>query len=115
MPFIAEHRRSIFVDRTLPLGLHPRRGCLPLVALLTTLGSALAFGADSGLLSVKSVSASADDGNVPVNVLDGSFATRWSALGDGQWLRCDLGSVQTIGAVSIAWYQGDQRRSSYDI
>ncbi len=33
------------------------------------------------------VSASADDGNVPANVLDNDLNTRWSASGDGQWVQ----------------------------
>jgi hypothetical protein len=35
---------------------------------------------------VASVSASADDGNVPANTLDDNLGTRWSAKGDGQWI-----------------------------
>ena len=37
------------------------------------------------------VTASAHDGNVPANIVDGSLATRWSANGDGQWIQYDLG------------------------
>src|SRR5437899_452355 len=66
-------------------------------------------------LPVAGVSASADDGNVPANTLDGSLATRWSASGDGQWIRYDLGSSKTVGSLKIAWYQGDQRTSSFDV
>jgi hypothetical protein len=70
--------------------------------------------ADSRLPTV-SVSASADDGNVPSNTLDGSLVTRWSAAGDGQWVRYDLGSPTNIGSVKIAWYKGDQRKARFDI
>jgi hypothetical protein len=66
-------------------------------------------------LSVASVTASANDGNVPANTLDGSLATRWSADGDGQWVRFDLGSRLAITSVRIAWYQGDQRTSRFDV
>jgi hypothetical protein len=54
-------------------------------------------------LSVASVTASADDGNVPANAVDDSLSTRWSAQGDGQWIRFDLGSQATTKSVRIAW------------
>src|SRR5262249_40599517 len=57
-----------------------------------------AFDTNAAPLPVASVTASADDGNVPANVLDGSLATRWSAQGDGQWIRFDLGTTRNIGA-----------------
>ena len=66
-------------------------------------------------LPVASVTASANDGNVPENTLDGSLSTRWSASGDGQWIRYDLGASATVGSVKIAWYQGSQRSSSFEI
>jgi len=47
------------------------------------------------------------------NALDGSIATRWSAQGDGQWIRFDLGTNQTIGSVSIAWYQADPEHGGW--
>jgi hypothetical protein len=72
-------------------------------------------GATADRLAVISASASADDGNVPANTLDGSLLTRWSASGDGQWILFDLGSNRTIGSVKIAWYQGDARSSRFDI
>src|SRR6266511_3032166 len=66
-------------------------------------------------LPVVSVTASADDGNVPANTLDGSLATRWSAQGDGQWILFNLGSRLTIASAKIAWYQGNQRTSRFDV
>ena len=59
--------------------------------------------------------ASADDGNVPQNTLDGDLGTRWSAHGDGQWIRYDLGGPATINRVDIAWYMGDTRVAYFDI
>jgi hypothetical protein len=59
--------------------------------------------------------ASADDGNVPENTLDGDLETRWSALGDGQWIQFDLGMPQTVTSVGIAFYNGNQRVSHFDI
>jgi hypothetical protein len=61
------------------------------------------------------VIASADDGNVPANTVDGSLATRWSASGDGQWIRYDLGSTKTVSLVKIAFYNGDVRTSTFDV
>jgi hypothetical protein len=61
------------------------------------------------------VKASADDGNIPENTLDGDLGTRWSADGQGQWIRYDLGSVQNIEEVRIAFYIGNQRTSTFDI
>ncbi|HLP25400.1 MAG TPA: discoidin domain-containing protein, partial [Acidobacteriota bacterium] len=61
------------------------------------------------------VSASADDGNVPANTVDGSLATRWSAQGDGQWIRYDLGSVKTPAWIRIAFLNGDTRTSTFDV
>jgi hypothetical protein len=66
-------------------------------------------------LSVASVSASSDDGNVPANTLDGNLSTRWSAEGDGQWVRYDLGSIVTVDQVQIAFYLGDQRTQAFDV
>ncbi|MGN6419451.1 MAG: cellulase family glycosylhydrolase [Pseudobacter sp.] len=61
------------------------------------------------------VSASADDGNVPANVLDNNLATRWSASGDGQWIQFCLGSTNTVTGVQIAFYNGNVRTSSFDV
>ncbi|MFF5106628.1 chondroitinase-B domain-containing protein [Streptomyces sp. NPDC000134] len=66
-------------------------------------------------LEVKSVTASADDGNVPANTIDNNLSTRWSAEGDGVSIRYDLGSVRTVGSVSVAWHQGDRRKSTFDV
>ncbi len=61
------------------------------------------------------VSASADDGNVPANVMDNNPATRWSASGNPQWIQFCLSSVQTVSGVQIAFYSGDVRISYFDI
>src|SRR5213596_701178 len=66
-------------------------------------------------LPVASVVASGDDGNIPQNTLDNNLATRWSASGDGQWIRYDLGAVVAVGPVSIAWYQGTAWASAFEI
>jgi beta-glucanase (GH16 family) len=61
------------------------------------------------------VSASGSDSNVPAGAVDNNLATRWSASGDGQWLRLDLGSVRAVGSVRVAAYQGNQRRNRFDV
>jgi unsaturated chondroitin disaccharide hydrolase len=73
----------------------------------------LAAAGDS--LPVAGVSASADDGNVPANAVDGNLATRWSAQGDGQWLRLDLGSPQAVTKVTVAPYRGNERATRFDL
>jgi len=66
-------------------------------------------------LAVTDVVASADDGNVAENTLDGNLATRWSAQGDGQHITYELEMCDTVSAVQIAWYQGNTRTSTFDI
>ncbi|MGN6419452.1 MAG: discoidin domain-containing protein, partial [Pseudobacter sp.] len=62
------------------------------------------------------VSASADDGNIPANVLDNNLATRWSASGDGQWIQFCLGAGPVpVTGVQIAFYNGNVRASRFDI
>src|SRR5262249_52754744 len=62
-----------------------------------------------------SVTASADDGHVPANTVDGSLSTRWSAQGDGQWIRYDLGTTRLVALLKIAWFQGSARQAVFDI
>lgn len=64
-------------------------------------------------LPAASVTASGNDGNVPQNVLDGNLGTRWSSLGVGQFITLDLGSSMSVCGLSVAWYEGDQRRSRF--
>src|SRR6185437_780909 len=71
--------------------------------------------ADLTPLPAVSVVASGDDGNVPQNTLDNNLATRWAAWGDSQWIRYDLGAVESIGGMDIAWYLGDMRSAHFDI
>ncbi|MCF6361755.1 MAG: right-handed parallel beta-helix repeat-containing protein [Cyclobacteriaceae bacterium] len=70
---------------------------------------------EGGGVSISSVSASNDDGNVPANTLDGDLVTRWSSNGSGQYITYDLGSVKSISSMKIAWYKGDQRNSYFKI
>jgi hypothetical protein len=76
---------------------------------------------ESGGTSVKiaipgsAVTASANDGNVPANTVDGNLGTRWSASGDGQWIRFDLGSSRRVTHVKVAFFNGPDRTYTFDI
>ena len=61
------------------------------------------------------VTASTNDGNLPAGAVDNDLATRWSANGDGQWLQLDLGTTRTVSHVRIATYNGNMRRSRFDL
>ncbi|MFD0993412.1 polysaccharide lyase family 7 protein [Tenacibaculum geojense] len=62
------------------------------------------------------VTANGDDGNKPINTLDGNLNTRWSSYGaTGKYITYDLGEVMTIDDVSIAWFKGNQRVSYFQI
>jgi len=65
-----------------------------------------------------SISASTSDTRcdcVAANVLDGKTSTRWSAYGDGAYITFDLGSLQQVSYVKIAWYKGNERASMFDV
>lgn len=67
-------------------------------------------------LPISGVTASGNEvGNVPSNVLDNNLATRWSSFGIGQFITADLGSVQNICSVDIAWYAGNVRQYHFVI
>ena len=92
-----------------------RTGGASALATLIAIGCINLAIADASRLPVVSATASADDGNVAANTLDGSLSTRWSAQGDGQWIRFDLGAVFNVGQAKIAWYQGNQRVARFDV
>jgi len=78
-----------------------------LLSLLATAGHAL---------EPVNVTASADDGNAPLNTLNNNLSTRWSALGDGQWIAYELGAgVYQINAIELAFYKGDERTANFQI
>jgi hyaluronate lyase len=67
-------------------------------------------------LGVSACAASSEQtGNVATNTLDNNLSTRWSANGDGEWIRYDLGATQRVDAVNIAFYLGDQRITWFDL
>ena len=92
-----------------------RNRLIAAMSALVVTGCINTLAADGVRAPVVAVVASADDGNVAANTLDGSLATRWSAQGDAQWIRFDLGSRVSVSTVKIAWYKGDQRICYFDI
>jgi hypothetical protein len=70
---------------------------------------------DNRLDVVAVIASDFQDPNVPTNTLDRNLGTRWSAEGDGQWIRYDLGESKTISQVPIAWYRGDVRIARFEI
>lgn len=65
--------------------------------------------------NIAAVTSSGDDGNVAANVLDTNPDSRWSCLGKGSWIQFDLGGQIAVFSVFIAWYKGDQRKSTFNI
>jgi hypothetical protein len=66
-------------------------------------------------LTVSSVGANGNDGNVPANTQDDRLDTRWSQLGKGAWIEYDLGTTRTVSAAAIAWHAGNQRASNFTL
>lgn len=95
-----------------------------LVILLSLTGTqALANVACDGNDSLTIISAT-DDGLFdetygPQNAIDGNLdaESRWSneSQGTSKSLLLDLGAVQTVKAMSIAWYKGDSRQTDFSI
>jgi endo-1,4-beta-D-glucanase Y len=96
----------------------PLRSCFRYLSVILGLAlfAARAAAADSKFaIAGTSVTASADDGNVPANTVDGNLATRWSASGDGQWIKYDLGADRRVAFVNVAFYNGTARTFTFDI
>ncbi len=53
--------------------------------------------------------------NPPANMIDGDMTTRATQEGEDMWFEADLGEVMDIGGVSIAFYDGDKRKSFFEI
>ncbi|MET0401012.1 MAG: heparin lyase I family protein [Cystobacter sp.] len=70
---------------------------------------------DCAVLNAKSVLANGNDGNVPQNTMDDRMDTRWSHLGKGAWIDYDLGSVQSVKGIAIAWHEGNKRANNFTI
>ncbi len=68
-----------------------------------------------GNLPIIDATASTNDGNGPDNVYDDDLGTRWSADGNGQWLIVELDNTYWVESVDIAFYNGNQRSSTFDL
>src|SRR6185436_1629795 len=66
-------------------------------------------------IPASAVTASTNDGNVAGNTVDNNLATRWSGHGDGGCIRFDLGATRRVARVQIAFFQGNTRRSRFDL
>lgn len=62
-----------------------------------------------------SATASSDDGNVPENIYDGDFETRWSANGEGEYVTLTLEQSYFVTDIRVAWYKGDERQTRFQI
>ncbi|MGV9914668.1 discoidin domain-containing protein [Streptomyces tendae] len=63
-------------------------------------------GTDLALHAPATASSQDEDGHGPANATDGDPRTRWSsAFADDQWIRVDLGSVQSFDRVDLTWEQ----------
>ncbi|TLM75648.1 polysaccharide lyase family 7 protein [Microbulbifer harenosus] len=71
---------------------------------------------NNNLAIVSASDEGSNDGHGPANVIDGSLAdeSRWSSQGV-KWITLDIGVLNTVKAVDIAWYKGDQRSSYFSI
>ena len=50
-----------------------------------------------------------------INVLDDNLDTRWSNNGVGSWIQLDLGTINKVCDISIAWYKGIERQNNFVI
>ena len=51
--------------------------------------------------------------NYPEDTLDGDLNTRWSAQGDGQYITYDLGRVELVQSIDLAFYQPSGIRTNW--
>lgn len=49
------------------------------------------------------------------NVVDENLDTRWSNNGVGSWIQLDLGTINEVCDISIAWYKGNERQNNFVI
>jgi F5/8 type C domain len=66
-------------------------------------------------LPIASVTATGNDRNVRINVLDNNVYNKWSNLGVGSFIQADLGAPKTICSVDITWYRGNLRQNNFAI
>ena len=66
-------------------------------------------------LTVTSALCSSHDGNVPENTFDENMNTRWSALGENEWVQYTLSGYDTVQYLKIAWHDGNNRKAYFDV
>ena len=69
----------------------------------------------AGIVPTNISSSNNDSENIECNIMDSDLNTRWSADGDGQWIRFDLGSAKSFDKVAIAFFKGNERTTNFDI
>ncbi len=93
-----------------------------LVGILLTLFSLTLANAQDHL-EIAGVTASDFQGtNRPENVLDGNLSTRWSAESpelegedNAPYIDFELSELTEVSGIRIAWFRGDQRKSSFKV
>lgn len=60
---------------------------------------------------------SSDDGHLADWAIDGelSLESRWSANGEGEWLQAELTTQQSLCAVGVYFYKGDERQTFFSL
>ena len=53
--------------------------------------------------------------NFPANAIDNNLATRWTSVGNGEWLRLKLDTVYNITAIGAAFFNGNVRSTFFEI
>jgi Bacterial Ig-like domain/F5/8 type C domain len=67
-------------------------------------------------LPINSVTSSGNQpGNAPSGAIDNDLNTRWSNQGFGSWIKLDLGKINSLCSLKIAWYRGNERVNSFEI
>ena len=65
---------------------------------------------------IQNTKTSASQTGFPVtNVVDDNLDTRWSNNGVGSWIQLDLGTVNKVCDVSVAWFKGNERQNNFVI
>jgi hypothetical protein len=64
-------------------------------------------------ISVSASSYQPGTSNYPSNTLDGNLSTRWSAEGDGQYITYDLGRIELVQSIDLAFYQPSGARMNW--
>ncbi|WP_111765558.1 discoidin domain-containing protein [Nakamurella deserti] len=99
---------AVEADRPVTATVQGRRIALQAYVPLTMADAPVTVG-------VTATASSAQNGRPAAAVLDGDPATRWSASGLDETLTLDLGSVQAVSGVRLAFYRGDVRTATFDL